>query len=109
MVNKGNKKSEATEPAATSVKPIGKTEGRGRPKQREGLVVSDKMDKTIVVAVTRQVRHAKYGKFIRKTTKYMAHDERQVAGIGDLVRIVETRPMSRHKRWKLHEVLAVAD
>ena len=94
---------------AQAVREIGKTEGRGRPKQREGLVVSDKMNKTIVVAITRQVKHAKYGKFIRKTTKYMVHDEHEQAGAGDLVRIVETRPMSRHKRWRLHEVVTVAD
>lgn len=94
----GSKKSASTESDT-------KQPTRGRAKSLEGVVVSDKMDKTIVVSITRQVKHAKYGKYIRRTTKYFAHDEKGDAGIGDLVRIVESRPLSRHKRWRLQEVL----
>lgn len=81
---------------------------RGRRKVQEGVVVSDKMAKTIVVAVTRQVRHPKYGKFIRRTKKYYAHDEQGTCSVGDVVRIVETRPLSRLKRWRLQEVVRKA-
>jgi len=81
---------------------------RGRPKYREGVVVSDKMQKTVIVAVTRRVRHPTYGKFIKRTLKYVAHDEREQAQQGDLVRIVETRPLSKTKRWRLQEVLVKA-
>lgn len=79
--------------------------GRGNAKTREGLVVSDKMDKTIVVAVTRQVRDPQYKKFVKSTTKYLAHDETEQCKVGDLVRIVETRPMSKRKRWKVQSVI----
>ncbi|MEX0773168.1 MAG: 30S ribosomal protein S17 [Balneolales bacterium] len=78
---------------------------RNQRKQRVGLVVSDRMQKTITVAVDRQIKHPIYGKFITKTTKYMAHDEAGDAKIGDKVQIIETRPLSRHKRWRLVEVL----
>lgn len=77
-------------------------------KFRDGLVVSNKMEKTVVVAVTRQVRHTQYGKFVRRTKKYMAHDATNACGIGDLVRVVETRPMSKNKRWKIQEILTKA-
>ncbi|MEM1041927.1 MAG: 30S ribosomal protein S17 [Bacteroidota bacterium] len=70
-----------------------------------GLVVSDKMDKTISVAIQRQVKHPIYGKFIKQTTKLMAHDEANDAGAGDTVRIMEMRPMSKHKRWRLVEIV----
>ncbi len=83
--------------------------GRGIKKVQEGLVVSDKMDKTVVVAVTRQVQHPDYGKYIRKTNKYFAHDQQNKCGIGDLVRIVESRPLSRHKRWRVEEILRKAE
>ncbi len=78
---------------------------RNTRKVREGLVVSDKMDKTVVVAVEDRVKHALYGKVMRKTSKLKAHDEQNDAGIGDRVRIMETRPLSATKRWRLVEVL----
>ena len=74
-------------------------------KTRNGLVVSDKMDKTVVVAVEDRVKHALYGKVIRRTSKLKAHDEANAAGVGDLVRIMETRPLSATKRWRLVEIL----
>jgi small subunit ribosomal protein S17 len=77
-------------------------------KSRIGLVTSDKMDKTITVAVERKVKHPFYGKFLKKTTKFHAHDETNVCGIGDTVRIMETRPMSKTKRWRLVEVIEKA-
>ncbi|MEP0545528.1 MAG: 30S ribosomal protein S17 [Rhodothermales bacterium] len=79
--------------------------GRNARKERVGLVVSDKMDKTITVAIERQVKHPIYGKFIKQTTKLMAHDETNDAGAGDTVRIMEMRPMSKHKRWRLVEII----
>ena len=80
--------------------------GRSNPrKEREGLVVSAKMDKTLVVAVVDRVRHRRYGKTLQKTRKFYAHDEANDAREGDRVRIAETRPMSRSKRWRLVEVL----
>lgn len=78
---------------------------RGSRKVRVGKVVSDKMDKTIVVAVERSKRHPLYGKIIRRTKKYMAHDEGNVCRTGDKVRIMETRPLSRVKKWRLVEVV----
>lgn len=74
-------------------------------KTREGLVVSDKMDKTAVVAVIERVRHAKYGKFMMRTKRLYAHDETNDANIGDKVRVMETRPLSKNKRWRIVEVL----
>jgi small subunit ribosomal protein S17 len=74
-------------------------------KTRVGEVVSNKMDKTIVVEVVRRVRHAKFGKIIKRTKKFYAHDEQNQCAIGDLVRVEETRPLSRLKRWQLVEVL----
>ena len=81
---------------------------RNQRKVREGLVVSDKMDKTIVVAVEDRVKHAIYGKVIRKTSRLKAHDETNQCGIGDRVLIMETRPLSATKRWRLVEVLEKA-
>jgi small subunit ribosomal protein S17 len=82
------------------------TTGRPNPrKERDGLVVSAKMDKTLVVAVIDRVRHRRYGKTLQKTRKFYAHDEANDAREGDRVRIAETRPMSRSKRWRLVEVL----
>ncbi|MEL6534614.1 MAG: 30S ribosomal protein S17 [Bacteroidota bacterium] len=80
-------------------------ESRNLRKERTGQVVSNKMDKSITVAVQRRVKHPIYGKFIRKTTKFMAHDEKNECGIGDTVRIMETRPMSARKRWRLVEIV----
>lgn len=74
-------------------------------KERTGLVRSNKMDKTIVVAVERKVKHPKYGKFVKKTTTFFAHDDKNDCGIGDTVRISETRPMSKNKRWRMVEVI----
>ena len=70
----------------------------------QGMVVSNKMDKTVVVRVTRHVKHARYRKYVRDSKKYLAHDETQECGIGDLVTIVETRPMSRNKRWRIRTI-----
>ena len=77
-------------------------------KVREGYVVSDKMDKTIVVSVEDRVKHPLYGKVIRRTSKVKAHDEANTAGIGDRVRLMETRPLSATKRWRLVEILEKA-
>jgi len=82
--------------------------GRGYRKVREGLVVSDKMDKTIVVEVEDRVKHPLYGKVIRRTSKVKVHDEANSAGVGDLVVISETRPLSASKRWRLVEILEKA-
>lgn len=77
-------------------------------KERVGEVTSNKMDKSITVAVKRKVKHPIYGKFIRKTTKFTAHDEKNECGIGDTVKIRETRPLSKQKRWRLIEVIEKA-
>ncbi|MDH4057290.1 MAG: 30S ribosomal protein S17 [Cyclobacteriaceae bacterium] len=77
-------------------------------KERVGLVVSNKMVKSITVAVDRKVKHPIYGKFVHKTTKFMAHDDKNEAGIGDTVRISETRPLSKNKRWRLVEIIEKA-
>lgn len=80
-------------------------ETRNLRKERIGQVVSNKMEKSIVVSVQRRVKHPMYGKFIRKTTKFMAHDEKNECGIGDTVKIMETRPLSKRKRWRLVEII----
>ncbi len=80
-------------------------EKRGLRKERTGTVVSNKMQKTITVLVQRKVKHPIYGKFIRRSKKFMAHDEQGQCNIGDKVRIMETRPLSKLKRWRLVEVL----
>ncbi len=74
-------------------------------KVRDGIVVSNKMDKTIVISIVERVRHPKYAKFVQRTKKLYAHDEANDAKIGDRVRVMETRPMSKQKRWRLVEVL----
>ncbi len=74
-------------------------------KTRVGVVVSNKMTKTISVAVERRLQHPIYGKFVKKTKKFMAHDENNDCNIGDLVRIMETRPLSKNKRWRLVEII----
>jgi small subunit ribosomal protein S17 len=81
---------------------------RAERKVREGLVVSDKMDKTIVVSLEDRVKHRMYGKVIRRTSKVKAHDEANAAGVGDRVRLMETRPLSATKRWRLVEILEKA-
>jgi small subunit ribosomal protein S17 len=81
---------------------------RARRKVREGLVVSDKMDKTVVVLVEDRVKHGLYGKVMRRTSKLKAHDEQNQCGVGDRVQIMETRPLSATKRWRVVEVLEKA-
>ena len=77
-------------------------------KQREGIVVSNKMNKSIVVVVERKFKHPKYGKFLKKTSRFMAHDEKEECNIGDVVRIMETRPLSKNKCWRLVEIIEKA-
>ncbi|MCA6074204.1 30S ribosomal protein S17 [Fulvivirga sedimenti] len=83
-------------------------ESRRLRKERVGQVSSNKMDKTITVVVNRKEKHPIYGKFVNKTTKFMAHDEKGECGIGDTVRIMETRPLSKNKRWRLVEIIEKA-
>ena len=80
-------------------------EVRGMRKTRTGVVVSDKMDKTVVVAIEDHVRHPLYGKIVKRTYKLKAHDEENQCGIGDTVRVMETRPLSKDKRWRLVEII----
>jgi small subunit ribosomal protein S17 len=108
-------RSEPVEDPSTSSGPIndqGRTDAsgaeRGRRKVREGYVVSDKMDKTVVVAVEDRVKHRLYGKVLRQTSRLKAHDEQNSASIGDRVRVMETRPVSATKRWRLVEILEKA-
>ena len=84
------------------------SEQRGLRKTRVGVVVSDKMDKTIVVEIRTRVKHPLYGKIMNRTEKFKAHDENNECGIGDTVRIMETRPLSRDKRWRLVEIIEKA-
>lgn len=81
---------------------------RAHRRERIGRVVSDKMDKSITVAADRQIKHPIYGKFITKTTKYMAHDENNEASVGDIVKIMSTRPLSKHKSWRLVSIVEKA-
>ena len=74
----------------------------------QGIVVGDKMNKTVVVSVTRFIKHPKYGKYYKVSKKYKAHDEENACGIGDTVRVMETRPLSRDKRWRLVEIVEKA-
>jgi small subunit ribosomal protein S17 len=85
-----------------------RTEGRGRRNEKVGQVVSDKMNKTIVVKVFRRVQHNRYGKILRRSTVLKAHDETNQAKTGDIVRVFETRPLSKTKRWKLLEIVRKA-
>ncbi len=80
-------------------------EKRNLRKERIGLVVSNKMDKSIVITVERKVKHEIYGKFVKKTTKFMAHDDKNDCNIGDTVKIMETKPMSKSKCWRLVEII----
>jgi small subunit ribosomal protein S17 len=97
---------ESTE--VTEAAPENGAEQRGYRKVREGYVVSDKMDKTVVVAVEDRVKHPKYGKVLRRTKKYKAHDEKNACGVGDRVLLMETRPLSATKRWRVAEILEKA-
>ena len=108
-------RSESVEDPSTSSGPIddrGRADApaaeRGRRKVREGYVVSDKMDKTVVVAVEYRVKHRLYGKVLRQTSRLKAHDEQNSAAVGDRVRVMETRPQSATKRWRLVEILEKA-
>ena len=83
-------------------------EVRGMRKTRTGVVVSDKMDKTIVVEIRTRVKHPRYGKIMNRTIKIKAHDEENQCGIGDTVRVMETRPLSKDKRWRLVEIIEKA-
>ena len=116
------KKTAVKKAAAPAVKPTKKVSAArskakaGRPapekvpgrKERRGIVVSDAMDKTIVVRIDVAQKHERYGKVVRRSSKLHAHDEQNAAGVGDLVRVVETRPLSATKRWRLLEVLEKA-
>lgn len=97
------------QPAVGDVKTQGAdsngTVKRGRRKTRIGKVISNKMDKSIIVAIERRIMHPIYKKYFKKTTKFMAHDQNNVANIGDIVKIMETRPLSARKRWRLVEVV----
>ena len=97
--------SEPVETPSTSSRHI---DERSRRKVREGYVVSDKMDKTIVVTVEDRVKHRLYGKVLRQTSRLKAHDEQNAAAVGDRVRVMETRPLSATKRWRLVEILEKA-
>ena len=83
-------------------------ENRGYRKTRTGVVVSDKMDKTVVVAIKTKVCHPLYGKMVNRTRKFKAHDEENACGIGDTVRIMETRPLSKDKHWRVAEIIEKA-
>ena len=96
----------STTPAETEA--VESAEARGYRKTREGYVVSDKMDKTVIVAVEDRVKHPKYGKILRRTKKYKAHDEKNACGVGDRVLLIETRPLSATKRWRVAEILEKA-
>ncbi len=80
-------------------------ESRNLRKERTGIVVSNKMENTIVIAVKRKVKHPMYGKFVNRTSKFYAHDEKNECNIGDTVKIMETRPISKLKRWRLVEII----
>jgi small subunit ribosomal protein S17 len=97
--------STASKPTGAAVATPEPAEKRGFRKVREGLVVSDKMEKTVVVAVEDRVKHPLYGKVLRRTSKLKAHDEANSAGIGDRVLLMETRPLSATKRWRVVEIL----
>ncbi len=104
VTNNDTTDTEATDTGATDATEATADERAAR-KVREGLVVSDKMDKTAVVAVVDRVRHAKYNKFVLRTKKLYAHDETNDVNVGDKVRVLETRPLSKNKRWRVVEVL----
>ena len=95
----------STTPAEETAAATEATESRGYRKIREGYVVSDKMDKTVVVAVEDRVKHPKYGMVLRRTKKYKAHDEQNECNVGDRVLLMETRPLSATKRWRVAEIL----
>lgn len=83
-------------------------ENRGYRKTRTGVVTSDKMDKTVIVSIKTKVRHPLYGKMVNRTRKFKAHDENNECGVGDTVKIMETRPLSKDKRWRVVEIMEKA-
>ena len=83
-------------------------EDRNLRKERVGVVTSNKMEKSVVVTIESKIKHAKYGKFLKQSKKFVAHDEKNECGVGDTVKIMETRPLSKTKRWRVVEVLARA-
>ena len=97
-----------TKASSGTVSAQGSNPERGLMKTREGVVVSNKMKKTVVVEIRRQVKHAKYGKYIKRSSKCFAHDEENQCQVGDRVRIVESRPLSRNKHWRVQEIVARA-
>ena len=99
---------EVSEKQMSSTKSAPSPGDRAQRKTRRGYVVGDKMDKTVVVEVEDRVKHAFYGKVIRRTTKIKVHDEANAAGVGDLVLVMETRPLSAQKRWRLVEIVEKA-
>ncbi len=99
---------QATQGSVQAATPAADEATRGYRKTREGYVVSDKMDKTVVVAVEDRFTHPMYGKVVRRTSKLKAHDEANAAGVGDRVLVMETRPMSATKRWRVVEILEKA-
>jgi len=94
--------------AASATEQSAQTHHRGFRKERQGLVVSDKMDKTVVVAVEDRYKHARYGKIMRRTSRLKAHDENNSAGVGDRVLLMETRPLSATKRWRVVRIVEQA-
>ena len=97
-----------SEPGVSNTESTVEGLSRGYRKVREGLVISDKMDKTVVVEVEDRVKHPKYGKVIRRTRKYVAHDEENACGIGDRVVLAETKPLSATKRWRVARIVEKA-
>ena len=89
----------------TNGTPAASVEARSRRKTRVGIVVSTKMNKTLSISITRQVPHPLYKKYFKKTKKMMVHDEKETAGLGDKVLVMETRPLSKNKRWRLVEII----
>ncbi len=98
----------ASEPAASDAERYGRSGDRNYRKVRSGYVVSDKMDKTVIVAIEDHVKHRRYGKIVRQTNKLKAHDEQNACGVGDRVLLMETRPLSATKRWRVVEILEKA-
>jgi small subunit ribosomal protein S17 len=90
---------------SASERQVQQAQERGRRKVRQGVVVSDKMDKTVLVRIDRQIRHPLYKKIVRRSSKLAAHDERNEAHAGDTVRVMETRPISKNKRWRVIEIV----
>ena len=104
MVEKKKKADSAKVVASSRAAPV----ARGLRRSQEGIVIATSSQKTVKVAVTRLVKHAKYGKFIRRTSKFLCHDEKGVSGVGDVVKIVEGRPVSAFKRWRIDTVVTKA-